>query len=117
MFRHSILANKNKSVGSKNVDNTIGLDIQRTTRQFTHNDVVGTLDVNEQYLNERNACKDFRLTLTVNPFCSNELFNACTEIIWQEGSEDCQAVVNDNGITLSQYQSRINNNKVICKNT
>lgn len=117
MFRHSILANKNKSVGSKNVDNTIGLDIQRTTRQFTHNDVVGTLDVNEQYLNERNACKDFRLTLTVNPFCSNELFNACTEIIWQEGSEDCQAVVNGNGITLSQYPFRINNNKVIGKNT
>lgn len=103
MDTHTILANKNKSVGSKNVDNAIELDIQRTTRQFTHNDVSGTLDVNEQYLIERNSCKDFRLILTVNPYCSNELFNTCTEIIWKEGSNECVPIVDENHFSLSEF--------------
>ena len=93
-MNYSILSNKNKSYGSKDVDNNISLDIHRTSRQFTHNDIVGTLDVNEQFLNERNACKDFRLTLTINPFCSNELFNSCTEVIWREGSDKCKGITN-----------------------
>ncbi len=70
-MKYSILRNKNKSYGSKNVENIVGVDIQQTTKQFTHNDIVGTIDANEQFLKERDRCKDYRLVLTINPFCSN----------------------------------------------
>ena len=82
----NILRNSKKSYGSKDIDQFIHVDFKRSGKQFTHNDTVGTIDVNEQFIIERDMCDDFRLTLTVNPYCSNELFNISTEIVKNEGS-------------------------------
>ena len=109
---YSILRNQKKSYGSQDVDNDVSIDIQRTTRQFTHNDSVGVLDANQQFIDERNACKDYRLILTINPFCSNELFNTCTEVVWKEGSDECQAVTNGSNLTLTGNPFNIPNKNI-----
>lgn len=116
-MKHTILNNKNKSYGSKTTDNNVALNITQTTKQLTHNDIVGGLDVNEQFLTERNRCQDFRLTLTINPFCTNELFNTCTEIVWNEGADDCQAVEDKNEITIDIVAGRDKAKNVVGKTT
>lgn len=92
----NILRNEKRSYGSKNIDKHIHIPFQRTSKVLTHNDTVGTVDSNEQFIIERGGCADFRLTLTVKPYCSNELFNISTEIIKDEGSTS--PVVVDSGI-------------------
>ena len=50
-----------------------------------------TSSVNEyhQYFAEHDASNIYRLIFTVNPICSNVLFNNITEIVYNEGGEDC----------------------------
>ena len=110
----SILRNSKKSYGSKNIDQFVHVDFQRTGKQFTHNGNVGTVDADEQFILERERCNDFRLTLTVNPYCSNELFNISTEVVKNEGSR--RMVVMDSGADTVLQQGTIRSDKIYGKN-
>ena len=112
----NILRNSRKSYGSKNIDQFVHVDFQRTGKQFTHNDAVGTIDANEQFILEREKCNDFRLTLTVNPYCSNELFNISTEIVKNEGSS-AQYVFDSGTSATIQQNAGIRSDKIYGKNT
>lgn len=112
----SIIKNSKLSVDSVDVERSLLFDIDRTTSNINAGDIKSTIDLNEQYLKERNACNDYRLILTIKPYCTNVLFNACTEVVMNEGSDDTDAVLFDEPVdtkTLNKIKSQIkgkNNN-------
>lgn len=66
----------------------------------------------EQYYREYDSSNKYRLIFSINPICSNVLFNNLTEIVYKEGSPECIFFNGKNtdisGIsgltTLSDYQ-------------
>lgn len=90
-----ILAGKKKSLDSVKDDKYINVNITRNVSPLIDSNVVSTLDLNQQFIKERDNCTDYRLILTINPYCTNVLFNACTEITKNEGSTNVEIVGND----------------------
>lgn len=62
-----------------------------------------TTDINEEelYQQERANCNTIRLITTINPICSNVLYNPLTEVVYKEGSPSMYSYGYDtNGITI-----------------
>lgn len=96
------------SVNSVDRENFLDVEIKQHTKVFPFGDVIDTIDQRQQFETERENCTKYRLILTVNPYCSNILFNTVTEIVQNEGSdktnnEDKLRFVNSNskGISVS----------------
>lgn len=92
-----ILLNEKKHKRSINVDNKVNVELSTDTRVMPTGDAQGTLDQYNQYLKEKDESQKYRLIFTINPFCSNVLFNAVTEIVYKEGSEECRFFGKDGG--------------------
>lgn len=74
---------------SKKSSNTSeGLDVQFKGRKklLPLNDIAEVISQYDLYREEREKCNTIRLTLQVNPICSNVLFNRISEIVHNEGS-------------------------------
>lgn len=99
-----ILAGKKKSLDSINDDKYIEIPITRNTSPLINGDNVSTLDLNQRFIRERDNCSDYRLVLTINPYCTNVLFNACTEITKNEGSDYVVFVGNETKINISDSE-------------
>lgn len=84
-----ILLNTAKSVKNTNVDNYVNVELAEETRQLTEEQQVKNIDEYERYVKEKDACMNYRLTFTLNPICSNVLFNRVSEIVYHEGGDDC----------------------------
>ena len=83
-----ILLNKNKSKKSINKNNSLTTQLKGSKRILPcdpFNTTVSQIDV---YNSEREACNKIRLTLEINPICSNVLFNNVTEVVKNEGSDE-----------------------------
>ena len=97
-----ILAGKSKSVDSVMDDKYINVSMTRNVSPLIDSSAVGTLDLNERFLYERERCKDYRLILTINPFCTNVLFNACTEVMKNEGAEDISVATEQTTVNVGE---------------
>lgn len=105
-----ILRNSKRSVDSVDVERSVSVDMQHTVSPLGDKDIQATIDLNEQYLKERNACNDYRLIVTIKPYCTNVLFNACTEAVINEGSNDTDVVLPYDNIdqsTLVKIKNKI----------
>lgn len=96
------------SVNSVDKENFLDVEIKQHTKVFPFESVTDIIDQRQQFEKERENCTKYRLILTVNPYCSNILFNTVTEIVQNEGSdktsnEDKLIFVNSNndGISVS----------------
>ena len=97
----NILKNSNKSVDSTDIESKISFDISQTASVLNDNNVHSTVDLNDQYIKERNACNNYRLIVTLKPYCTNVLFNACTEVVMNEGSDDVDvAILSETKLTV-----------------
>lgn len=87
------------SVNSINLDNNINAEIIHTSRPMPFDSTTTTINSYEVFMNESDSCGKYRLLLKVNPFCTNILFNSCTEIVMNEGGSDEDGVqtILDNG--------------------
>ena len=65
--------------------------------------------LNDLYLQERDACENYRMIFTVNPICTNVLYNAVTEPVYKEGSLSA--------LTLVETAVRRNNTDVFPEGT
>lgn len=92
MDKTKILDNRRKSLSSVSVDGSIGVELTHSARPLPVTDLRATLDQYQVFMNERNACRKYRLILTINPFCSNVLFNTLTEIVKNEGDDRMEFV-------------------------
>lgn len=83
-----ILLNKNKSKVSTNNNNSLTVQLKGSKRILPCDPMEASVSEIDVYNKERKQCENIRLTVQVNPICSNVLFNNITEIVKNEGSED-----------------------------
>jgi hypothetical protein len=93
-------SDSNFSTSEKRVN--IGLEVNE--KLLPTDSVSSTIDEYEQYLSEKDASKIYRPIFTINPLCTNVLFNAITEITDNEGSAQIQ-VFESEAITISSITS------------
>lgn len=75
------------SANSVNRDAFVDVEIQHHTKVFPFPSVSNTIDQRELFEQERENSKLYRLILTINPYCTNVLFNAVSEIVKNEGTD------------------------------
>lgn len=87
-----IFLNENKSYASQSEEYSIDLSLATKMRSLPYNELMGELSAYQLYNAERDASTKFRMIFTVNPVCTNVLFNMKTEIMKDEGSSDCKVL-------------------------
>lgn len=107
MEKHRIRLSKTDSVNSVNKDNFVDVNIKRSAKLFPFPDVKDTIDQYEVFKNERDACTKYRLIATINPYCSNVLFNTLTEITKNEGNSSEVEVVTDEEGTYAKIDNEV----------
>ncbi len=110
-MEQKIFLEKNRSVFSSNVGASMDVALSSKTRLLPINDVVDNFSLLEQYNRERDECKTFRMVLTVNPVCTNVLFNTKSEIIINEGSSACTVLFDGSTIDKNTYAKKACNTK------
>lgn len=90
-----LLLGQYKNKHSSNVDNHVGMDIYSSTKLLGNDIVTDTIDQYQQYIKEKDKSTIYRLSFTINPICSNVLFNTITEVVYNEGSDDCAVFEHD----------------------
>lgn len=78
-----------KSEKGTSSNNFLKVPFVRNERLLPVNDYTATVDEVEVYQAERKNCDKYRLIVTINPLCSNVLFNRMTEVVKNEGSKAC----------------------------
>lgn len=91
------------SVNSIDEKTLVNVDIKRHTKSFPFPSLSYTIDQMEQFEMERADSTKYRLILTINPYCTNILFNAVTEIVQNEGTDD------KNALKIASSNKGINN--------
>ena len=99
--RYNIFLEENRSVQSKNKESSINLDLKTKMKFLPDESLSDTLSLYEQYNRERDNCNLYRLIFTVNPVCTNVLYNMKTEVVVKEGSDMC-AVIRDPNMPLDK---------------
>lgn len=89
---NSIILDKVKRIGARNKSNMIPFDLNSTFKPTIVKDIKAFVDIYEVYQKEYSECRNFRFTITIKPYCTNVLFNVCTEIVKDEGSPNCYSV-------------------------
>lgn len=95
-----IRLNETDSIYSRNTDEYANITLEQTTNIVPNVSFNGIVDIDEIFRRERDACTKYNIILTVNPFCTNVLFNMCTEIVRDEGSENQEPVLDLEGTML-----------------
>lgn len=84
------------SVSSVDSKQYIDVKLVNTSKLSIMPNIIDTIDAYEVFESERSACENYRLILTIKPFCTNVLFNPMTEIVYREGSPDVEVVYDGN---------------------
>ena len=96
-MNEKILLSKNKSKVSTNVNNSLAVQLVGSKRILPCDPMETVINEIDVYNEERENCNKIRLTVQVNPICSNVLFNNLTEIVRNEGANDVECLnFNDN---------------------
>lgn len=103
-MNEKILLNKNKGKTSTNVNNSLTIQLKGSKRILPCDPMETSISEIDVYNNERENCSKIRLTVQVNPICSNVLFNNLTEIVRNEGTNDVKCL---NYIELSDVNSNL----------
>ena len=88
------------SVFSQNVKNKFDFDMKQHTKLFPFPDVNDYVDQYEVFEDERSKCEKYRLIVTVNPYCSNILFNSITELVQDEGDKKQKLIFDTEGVNF-----------------
>lgn len=110
-----ILLNNKKSKRSVNVDNFINLKLSTTERILPTDNIINNINSYDVYNDEKDESNKYRLIFTINPICTNILFNSVTEIIYKEGSEDIEIVPKRENVITSKcnYSGKVITNSLI----
>ena len=83
------------SVNSVDRQNFLDVELKNTSKLSHFTDIKATIDQYEQFNTEREKCNKYQLIITINPYCTNVLFNTFSEIVYAEGSVDCDALIDN----------------------
>lgn len=104
-MEQKIFLEKNRSKYSVNTNSYLGLDLTCQSRLLPFDDISDTLNLNQLYMDERDGSNKYRMIFTVNPICSNVLFNMKTEVIRYEGSDECEVLFDGESITVDSLSA------------
>lgn len=90
---YNVFLEENRSVFSNNLESSINVELSNKTRLLPNDNLTNNFSLYDQYNQERDGCEQFRVILAINPVCSNVLFNMKTEIAINEGSDDCEVLL------------------------
>ena len=84
-----ILLNSAHGQDNVNIESSVSLELSTKQRLFNGGRASGTINQYEIYLNERNETRKYKMFFTVSPYMSNVLFNMFTEVVYNEGGNNC----------------------------
>ena len=96
------------SIFSTDRGNTTHVQLEQTAKKIPLTNLSTVIDQYDVYRSEVSACNKYRLTLTVKPYCTNVLFNTCTEIVKDDGSDEIQVVRDNAPITITDTKIKGN---------
>ena len=122
MEHREIFLQKNKNKMSVNEESNLSLNLSSKTRLVPYNTISEKLSLYKLYNDERDACKTFRMIFTINPVCTNVLYNYKTEVVRYEGSSACTVLNytnsgnkgNAENITALDIRQAIRDTEYIC---
>lgn len=82
-------------------DSGFNIDLLEEKKFIPSDKIVESIDCYNEYVKEKDASRKYRLIFTINPVCSNILFNPCTEIVYNEGGDSAFSVVGTSPSDLS----------------
>lgn len=88
-MQYKILLNQKRNLEFNKSNTTIPIDIHGDKDIIVDDEFTETVNLYNVYLQEREECTTVRLTTKVNLVASNVLFNSVTEIVKNEGSDEC----------------------------
>jgi hypothetical protein len=98
-----VFLDKNRSIYSTNKESNLNVNFTQKGRLYPFDAIQANIDRYQLYNEERDASNKFRLLFTLNPVCSNVLFNMRTEVVKNEGSvTDCKALVKDTDVANTE---------------
>ncbi len=107
-----IFLDENRSVFSQSQEHSMDVSLTAKTRSLPYNNLMGELSAFQLYNDERDASTKFRMIFTVNPVCTNVLFNMKTEVMKDEGSDNCKVLFDDAPQVIEGFENSGNNSKV-----
>ena len=115
----NIRLSRTDSLRSTDKEKSLDVGIKSTFRKLRDTELVGKIDLNKLFEMERDACTKYRLVLTINPFCSNVLFNTCTEVVINEGDYSQRPVTDifDDAVPVYEAygkQTNVTRNDMVC---
>lgn len=97
-----VFLNKNRSKRSATTTSKVNVEMLNGKKNMPLDQIVSIVNAESIYQNERKNCSKIRLITTINPICSNVLYNKITEIVYKDGSEtECYCLnmgVNDKNL-------------------
>ena len=75
---------------STNKENLVNIDLYNNSRLLPTDNIDERVDEYKEYLKEKEKSHKYRLSFTINPLCTNILFNNISEIVYMEGSNNCK---------------------------
>ena len=87
-MQREVFLEENKSKLSVNSESNIAVNLTGKQRLLPFDSAAETMSLYKLYNRQRDNCEKYRLIFNINPFCTNVLFNAITEPVWKEGSDE-----------------------------
>lgn len=93
-----IFLEKNRNIKALNKESELNINLTQKARLLPFDNLSDSINLSELFTSERDNCNKYRLIFTVNPICTNVLYNMKTEPVMYEGAESCEAAVGEEGI-------------------
>ena len=92
-MQRKFLQEKSLNSSQDNAEKSLNVDLSAKSRLIPFSTTQGMLGLYDLYVEERDACENYRMIFTVNPVCTNVLYNAVTEPVYKEGSSSAISLV------------------------
>ena len=99
-MQRKLLQEKSLNQYADNSEKSLNIDLSSKSKLIPYSNVSDMLGLNDLYMSERDACDSYRMIFTVNPVCTNVLYNAVTEPVYMEGSYSAFSLV-ESSVTRS----------------
>lgn len=83
----------------------VKVNLETNTKAFQEENIESRINEYEEYVREKDSSTRYRLAFTISPICSNVLYNALTEIVYKEGSDDCVVIPHCKGKNIDALMS------------
>lgn len=108
--------NDKRSMTAQSQEHSLDVSLVNKTGLLPKGAVESSLSLYQLYMDERDNSSKYRVILTVNPVCSNVLFNMKTEVVQKEGTPQCVSLDDDEPAEtplLAQNSSKLTRKQAI----